>query len=297
MPNPKHSVLQSTYDEVEKCSIVETSQSLMLSTWSSQYAIGPSAMELHMTFSPSWRSDIMTSTDGAYGCREGNGGVVSGLLPAAAQRKAGQIYVDIDAIEFHAQFVRPVSPYTPPSLGPGDSRTGCTRRRRPQYPVRWRCAVAQTPREELSMPNDGVYSVAMQMTCCEISQPNTSTTQRCVCVTFLIHISNEVYIVNGIGVGQCVPAIELAGGDGSAHLSEASGATAWNADCVQLRRRAAWKQFDIGIDVAMWAICTGVLSKHCAAFSSVVMAIVPEDTSWRSWEPQESTLGQVHQRS
>jgi hypothetical protein len=65
MPNPKHSVLQSTYDEVEECSIVETSQSLMLSTWSSQYAIGPSAMELHMTFSPSWRSDIMTSTDGA----------------------------------------------------------------------------------------------------------------------------------------------------------------------------------------------------------------------------------------
>ena len=116
MPNPKHSVLQSTYDESEECSIVETSQPLLLSTWASQYAIGPSAMELHMTFSPSWRSDIMTSTDGAYGCPDGNGGVVSGLLPAAANRKAGQIYVDIDAIEFHAQFVRPVSPYTPPSL-------------------------------------------------------------------------------------------------------------------------------------------------------------------------------------
>ena len=61
MPNPKHSVLQSTYDESEECSIVETSQPLLLSTWASQYAIGPSAMELHMTFSPSWRSDIMTS--------------------------------------------------------------------------------------------------------------------------------------------------------------------------------------------------------------------------------------------
>ena len=95
MPNPKHSILQSTYDESEECSIVETSQPLLLSTWASQYAIGPSAMELHMTFSPSWRSDIMTSTDGAYGCPDGNGGVVSGLLPAAANRKAGQIYVDI----------------------------------------------------------------------------------------------------------------------------------------------------------------------------------------------------------
>eukprot|EP01046_Picozoa_sp_COSAG06_P031561 COSAG06_NODE_3081_length_5886_cov_5.736997_2_plen_190_part_00 len=103
MPNPKHSVLQSTYDASEECSIVETSQPLLLSTWASQYAIGPSAMELHMTFSPSWRSDIMTSTDGAYGCPDGNGGVVSGLLPAAANHKAGQIYVDIDAIEFHVQ--------------------------------------------------------------------------------------------------------------------------------------------------------------------------------------------------
>ena len=79
IPNPKHSVLQSTYDEDEQCSIVETSQPLLLSTWSSPYAIGPSSGELHMTFSPTWTKDIMTSVDGAYGCLEGRGGVISGL--------------------------------------------------------------------------------------------------------------------------------------------------------------------------------------------------------------------------
>eukprot|EP01043_Picozoa_sp_COSAG02_P029842 COSAG02_NODE_1876_length_10570_cov_3.717887_4_plen_267_part_00 len=127
-PNPKAQVLQQGYHPSNQKSTVQISEPVMLSSWMHPWAMPPGAYQLFLTISPNYlelgsnrleyatpSSMIVYSCAGALG-RLTNQQWNAGNRVAAANRKAGQIYVDIDAIEFHAQFVRPVSPYTPPSL-------------------------------------------------------------------------------------------------------------------------------------------------------------------------------------
>ena len=114
--NPKTDILAMGYDEKNGIITVQVAEPLFLSTFNHPYAMPSSDFQLMLQISRDWLRDLFWCSDYSYGCFAGSGSAIS-PLPTSGKLDMGQIYVQINKCELHAQFYSPQVPQIPRSIG------------------------------------------------------------------------------------------------------------------------------------------------------------------------------------
>ena len=116
LPNPKCEILQMTYDPGTGRCKVQIAEPLLLATWQHPYAIPACDMQLFLQISRTWLKDLLWCSDYSYGCLAGDGGIIS-PIPESGVLDMGQVYAQVNKVEFHAAYIAPAVPSIPPSIG------------------------------------------------------------------------------------------------------------------------------------------------------------------------------------
>jgi hypothetical protein len=118
LANPKCEILQMSYDPGTGRCKVQIAEPLLLATWQHPYAIPACDMQLFLQISRTWLKDLLWCSDYSYGCLEGDGGIISPIPTGTSELLAmGQVYAQVNKVEFHAAYISPAVPSIPPSIG------------------------------------------------------------------------------------------------------------------------------------------------------------------------------------
>ena len=116
LANPKCEILQLTYAPSTGRCKVQIAEPLLLATWQHPYAIPACDLQLFLQISRTWLKDLLWCSDYSYGCLAGDGGIIS-PIPESGPLDMGQVYAQVNKVEFHAAYIAPAVPSIPPSIG------------------------------------------------------------------------------------------------------------------------------------------------------------------------------------